>query len=67
MRASVVSLGDARSYYLSTAQNELGVVYAKSVAGAQQHSTAQHGTASTAMQGASGLRGELGPCGSSLV
>ncbi|KAK9821263.1 hypothetical protein WJX74_004948 [Apatococcus lobatus] len=31
--AEVVSLGDARSYYLSTAKNDLGVVYAKSVAG----------------------------------
>ena len=31
--AEVLSLGDARSYYLSTAKNDLGVVYAKSVAG----------------------------------
>ncbi|KAG2441178.1 hypothetical protein HXX76_004030 [Chlamydomonas incerta] len=30
VRAEVVSLGDARSYYLSTAKNELGVVYARS-------------------------------------
>ncbi|GAX77478.1 hypothetical protein CEUSTIGMA_g4922.t1 [Chlamydomonas eustigma] len=30
VRAEVLSLGDARSYYLSTAKNELGVVYAKS-------------------------------------
>ncbi len=28
VRATVISLGDARSYYLSTASNELGVVYA---------------------------------------
>ena len=28
-----ISLGDARSYYLSTAKNEHGVVYAQSVAG----------------------------------
>ncbi|KDN36084.1 hypothetical protein K437DRAFT_276889 [Tilletiaria anomala UBC 951] len=28
VRAIVISLGDARSYYLSTASNELGVVYA---------------------------------------
>lgn len=35
VRAEVVSLGDSRSYYLSTAKNELGVVSAKSVAGAQ--------------------------------
>ncbi|GAB5590879.1 hypothetical protein Unana1_05779 [Umbelopsis nana] len=33
IRAEVISLGDARSYYLSTAQNELGVIFAKSVAG----------------------------------
>ncbi|KAH8552605.1 hypothetical protein BGW37DRAFT_466468 [Umbelopsis sp. PMI_123] len=33
IRAQVISLGDARSYYLSTAQNELGVIFAKSVAG----------------------------------
>ena len=29
VRAEVLSLGDARSYYLSTAKNEFGVVYAK--------------------------------------
>lgn len=34
VRAEVLSLGDARSYHLTTAKNELGVVYAKSVAGA---------------------------------
>ncbi|OWT40103.1 exosome complex component CSL4 [Cryptococcus neoformans Bt1] len=33
VKAKVLSLGDARSYYLSTAANELGVVYAKSEAG----------------------------------
>ena len=33
VRAEVVSLGDARSYQLSTAKNELGVVFAKSLAG----------------------------------
>eukprot|EP00897_Mesotaenium_endlicherianum_P008388 jgi/Mesen1/7578/ME000392S06845 len=33
VRAEVLSLGDARSYYLSTAKNELGVVYAKSITG----------------------------------
>jgi exosome complex component CSL4 len=33
IRAQVISLGDARSYYLSTAQNELGVIFAKSIAG----------------------------------
>ncbi|KZV23988.1 hypothetical protein F511_17976 [Dorcoceras hygrometricum] len=34
VKALVISLGDARSYYLSTAKNELGVVSAESVAGA---------------------------------
>jgi len=34
VRAQVISLGDARSYYLSTARNDLGVVFAQSVAGA---------------------------------
>ncbi|XP_010264801.1 PREDICTED: exosome complex component CSL4 [Nelumbo nucifera] len=34
VRASVLSLGDARAYYLSTAKNELGVVSAESIAGA---------------------------------
>ncbi|KAL6776215.1 CSL4 [Auxenochlorella protothecoides x Auxenochlorella symbiontica] len=32
IRAEVLSLGDARSYFLTTAKNELGVVYAKSIA-----------------------------------
>ena len=32
--AEVLSLGDARSYYLTTASNDYGVIYAKSVAGA---------------------------------
>jgi len=35
VRAEVASLGDARSYFLATARNELGVVYAKSVEGAR--------------------------------
>ncbi len=30
VRAAVLSLGDSRSYLLTTARNELGVVYAKS-------------------------------------
>ncbi|KAJ1974518.1 hypothetical protein H4R35_003568 [Dimargaris xerosporica] len=33
VRAQVISLGDARSFYLSTAQNELGVILAHSAAG----------------------------------
>ncbi|KAG6647408.1 hypothetical protein I3843_07G075500 [Carya illinoinensis] len=34
VKAIVLSLGDARAYYLSTAKNELGVVSAESTAGA---------------------------------
>jgi exosome complex component CSL4 len=34
VRAAVLSLGDARSYYLTTARDELGVVAARSEAGA---------------------------------
>lgn len=37
VRAEVISLGDARSYYLSTAKNELGVIFATSVAGKGKH------------------------------
>ena len=33
VRAQVVSLGDSRSYFLSTAGNDCGVVYAKSTSG----------------------------------
>lgn len=33
VRAEVLSLGDSRSYYLSTARNELGVILAESSAG----------------------------------
>ena len=33
VRAEVISLGDSRSYYLSTAKNEYGVVMARSIAG----------------------------------
>lgn len=34
MRAEVISLGDKNSYYLSTAKNEYGVIFATSMAGA---------------------------------
>jgi len=34
VQAEVISLGDSRSYYLSTAKNELGVIFATSVSGA---------------------------------
>lgn len=33
VKAEVLSLGDARSYYLTTGKNELGVIYAKSISG----------------------------------
>eukprot|EP00164_Ancoracysta_twista_P005206 GFYU01007119.1.p1 GENE.GFYU01007119.1~~GFYU01007119.1.p1 ORF type:complete len:196 (-),score=46.48 GFYU01007119.1:155-742(-) len=33
VNTEVISLGDSRSYYLSTAKNELGVVFAESMAG----------------------------------
>jgi exosome complex component CSL4 len=33
VKALVISLGDSRSYYLSTASNELGVIYGTSIAG----------------------------------
>ncbi|CAO3627420.1 unnamed protein product [Cunninghamella blakesleeana] len=33
VKAEVISLGDSRSYFLSTAKNELGVIFATSVAG----------------------------------
>jgi len=42
VRAEVASLGDARSYFLATARNELGVVYAKSVEGAARAARASH-------------------------
>jgi exosome complex component CSL4 len=35
VRAKVLSLGDARSYYLTTADNSLGVVHANSLAGVE--------------------------------
>lgn len=34
VNARVLSLGDSRSYYLSTAENELGVILAKGISGA---------------------------------
>lgn len=34
INARVLSLGDSRSYYLSTAENELGVILAKGISGA---------------------------------
>ena len=33
VRAEVLSLGDTRNYLLATTKNELGVVFAESVAG----------------------------------
>ena len=43
VRARVISLGDARSYMLSTAALDLGVVYAESEAGARVHTHAHVG------------------------
>jgi exosome complex component CSL4 len=37
VRATVLSLGDGNNYYLSTARNDLGVVFAKSAAGQQMY------------------------------
>ncbi|KAF9512397.1 hypothetical protein BS47DRAFT_1297755 [Hydnum rufescens UP504] len=34
VRGQVISLGDARSYYITTARNDLGVIFATSEAGA---------------------------------
>jgi exosome complex component CSL4 len=34
IRAEVLSLGTMRDYYLTTAKNELGVIWARSLAGA---------------------------------
>ena len=34
VRAEVISLGDSRSYFLTTAKDTLGVIYARSLAGA---------------------------------
>ena len=42
VKAEVVSLGTSRDYYLSTAQNHLGVVYAKSLAGCEPSSSPSH-------------------------
>ncbi|CCF51179.1 hypothetical protein NDA11_006880 [Ustilago hordei] len=39
VRATVISLGDARSYYLSTAENSLGVIYAVSATSTSVGST----------------------------
>jgi hypothetical protein len=35
VKAKIISLGDARSYYLSTAENSLGVIWAESEAGGE--------------------------------
>jgi exosome complex component CSL4 len=33
VRAEVLSVGDVRSFFLTTARNDLGVIFAKSIAG----------------------------------
>ncbi|KAE9448016.1 hypothetical protein C3L33_20086, partial [Rhododendron williamsianum] len=50
VRALVLSLGDARAYYLSTAKNELGVVSAESTAGKFPSSAAMVPISWTEMQ-----------------
>jgi len=37
VKAEFISLGDSRSYFLSTSKNEYGVLYATSVAGKDIH------------------------------
>ncbi|CBQ68112.1 related to CSL4-exosome core component [Sporisorium reilianum SRZ2] len=49
VRATVISLGDARSYYLSTAGNSLGVIYATSATSASASQTAADGEAQGAV------------------
>ncbi|CAA6666485.1 unnamed protein product [Spirodela intermedia] len=44
VRALVLSLGDARAYYLSTAKNELGVLSAQSSAGKEHYLQHQSST-----------------------
>ncbi|PWN46936.1 hypothetical protein IE53DRAFT_293056, partial [Violaceomyces palustris] len=43
VRATVISLGDARSYYLSTASNHLGVIYATSSSSSSANANAGPG------------------------
>ena len=44
VKALIISLGDARQFLLSTSRKELGVVYAKSVAGMEVLPTPKHCT-----------------------
>jgi exosome complex component CSL4 len=37
VRAEVISLGDSQSYHISTAKNELGVIFAKSISGGSMY------------------------------
>ena len=64
--ADVLSLGDARSYFLSTAKNELGVVHAKSLAGGSRLQLGGRWLCCARRQGAqllraSGLPARAGP------
>jgi exosome complex component CSL4 len=56
VRASVLSLGDARSYYLSTAQNELGVVHARSASSGEPMLASSWTTMVCPLTGATELR-----------
>ncbi|KAN0060234.1 hypothetical protein ACQY0O_007563 [Thecaphora frezii] len=51
VRASVISLGDARSYYLSTAANHLGVIYATASSSSLSLSDANHPVAPSGAPG----------------
>lgn len=65
VRAEVLSLGDARSYHLTTAKNHLGVVHARSVAGGRRggraaRHAATHPCLSTAQLGGPPMRDMAG-------
>lgn len=52
VRATVISLGDARSYYLSTAGNELGVIYATCATSASAGAGGEEGASVVGVGGA---------------
>lgn len=54
VRATVISLGDARSYYLSTAGNTLGVIYAVSATSAGSGGAAGEADGTPAVTGVGG-------------
>ncbi|SPO21303.1 related to CSL4 - exosome core component [Ustilago trichophora] len=54
VRAQVISLGDARSYYLSTEGNNLGVIYATSATSASSTAAEGEGEGANTMTGLGG-------------